>query len=193
MKIKNIIIASMIAGASLMGTTAYAAPVGKTVTVNLDNDGEGGFNAHFGNSFNGSNNGNTFVDKYLFSLSGTYDSAASVTSSFLKSGTIKDLLITDFSIVQYDPLSKSILHTYAGDNVTTGNTDHWELTATGLQSGSYYLQVGGTVLGNGGGSYGSDLTVSISAVPEPETYGMLLAGMGILGFVARRKKAQQQA
>lgn len=193
MKIKNIIIASMIAGASLMGTTAYAAPVGKTVTVNLDNDGEGGFNAHFGNSFNGSNNGNTFVDKYLFSLSGTYDSAASVTSSFLKSGTIKDLLITDFSIVQYDPLSKSILHTYAGDNVTTGNADHWELTATGLQSGSYYLQVGGTVLGNGGGSYGSDLTVSISAVPEPETYGMLLAGMGILGFVARRKKAQQQA
>lgn len=193
MKIKNIIIASMIAGASLMGTTAYAAPVGKTVTVNLDNDGEGGFNAYFGNNFNGSNSGNTFVDKYLFSLSGTYDSAASVTSSFLKSGTIKDLLITDFSIVQYDPVSKSILHTYAGDNVTTGNTDHWELTATGLQSGSYYLQVGGTVLGNGGGSYGSDLTVSISAVPEPETYGMLLAGMGILGFVARRKKAQQQA
>lgn len=193
MKIKNIIIASMIAGASLIGTTAYAAPVGKTVTVNMDNDGEGGFNAHFGNSFNGSNIGNTFVDKYLFTLSGNYDSAASVTSSFLKSGTIKDLQITNFSIVQYDPLNQSVLQTYAGSNVTTGITDHWELNATGLQTGSYYLQVDGKVIGNGGGSYGSDLTVSISAVPEPETYGMLLAGMGLLGLVARRKKAQQQA
>ena len=193
MKIKNIIIASMIAGASLIGTTAYAAPVGKTVTVNMDNDGEGGFNAHFGNSFNGSNMGNTFVDKYLFTLSGNYDSAASVTSSFLKSGTIKDLQITNFSIVQYDPLNQSVLQTYAGSNITTGITDHWELNATGLQTGSYYLQVDGKVIGNGGGSYGSDLTVSISAVPEPETYGMLLAGMGLLGLVARRKKAQQQA
>jgi len=25
-------------------------------------------------------------------------------------------------------------------------------------------------------------------VPEPETYAMLLAGLGLLGFVARRKK-----
>ncbi len=30
----------------------------------------------------------------------------------------------------------------------------------------------------------------ISAVPEPETYGMLLAGLGLLGFVARRKAAK---
>jgi len=30
--------------------------------------------------------------------------------------------------------------------------------------------------------------VSISAVPEPETYAMLLAGLGLLGFMARRRK-----
>lgn len=29
---------------------------------------------------------------------------------------------------------------------------------------------------------------SISAVPEPETYAMLLAGLGLLGFTARRRK-----
>ncbi|MES2553545.1 MAG: FxDxF family PEP-CTERM protein, partial [Pseudomonadota bacterium] len=28
-----------------------------------------------------------------------------------------------------------------------------------------------------------------SAVPEPETYGMMLAGLGLMGFVARRRKA----
>ena len=29
-----------------------------------------------------------------------------------------------------------------------------------------------------------------AAVPEPETYGMLMAGLGLLGFIARRRKAK---
>lgn len=31
----------------------------------------------------------------------------------------------------------------------------------------------------------------VMAVPEPETYAMLLAGLGVMGAVARRRKAQQ--
>jgi len=30
-----------------------------------------------------------------------------------------------------------------------------------------------------------------SAVPEPETYGMLLVGLGMIGFIARRRKASK--
>jgi hypothetical protein len=42
-------------------------------------------------------------------------------------------------------------------------------------------------------SYGTSLDkVSlISAVPEPETYGMLLAGLALVGVVARRKTSRQ--
>ena len=29
----------------------------------------------------------------------------------------------------------------------------------------------------------------IASVPEPETYGMMLAGLGLIGWIARRKKA----
>ncbi|MDP1672545.1 MAG: FxDxF family PEP-CTERM protein, partial [Burkholderiales bacterium] len=29
---------------------------------------------------------------------------------------------------------------------------------------------------------------SVSAIPEPETYAMMAAGLGLLGFVARRRK-----
>ena len=31
------------------------------------------------------------------------------------------------------------------------------------------------------------ITLNIAAVPEPETYAMLLAGLGLLGFMARRR------
>jgi len=31
----------------------------------------------------------------------------------------------------------------------------------------------------------------ITAVPEPETYAMMLAGLGLLGFMSRRRKQQQ--
>lgn len=39
-----------------------------------------------------------------------------------------------------------------------------------------------------GGTYTGGITVA--AVPEPETYAMLLAGLGLIGFSARRRKAQ---
>jgi hypothetical protein len=43
-----------------------------------------------------------------------------------------------------------------------------------------------------GGSGGAVLdNVSVAAVPEPESYAMLLAGLGLMGFVAKRRKAKQ--
>lgn len=32
---------------------------------------------------------------------------------------------------------------------------------------------------------------SVTAVPEPETYGMMLVGLGLMGFIARRRKGEQ--
>lgn len=49
-------------------------------------------------------------------------------------------------------------------------------------------------LGNGGldGHYSKGAfidTISVSAVPEPETYAMFLVGLGLLGFMARRRQS----
>lgn len=53
---------------------------------------------------------------------------------------------------------------------------------------------GTTTLFFAGGYHGGDYVgldnVSVTAVPEPETYAMMLAGLGALGFVARRRKLQ---
>jgi len=35
--------------------------------------------------------------------------------------------------------------------------------------------------------------VAVTPVPEPETYAMLLAGLGLLGFAARRRKQKEAA
>lgn len=43
---------------------------------------------------------------------------------------------------------------------------------------------------NRAGNSGSILVnVNVAAVPEPETYAMMLAGLGLVGFAARRRKA----
>jgi len=63
-----------------------------------------------------------------------------------------------------------------------------DFTGTGLTFASPHLKVlfsGGDV-GNG---HGSLLSTNITpAIPEPETYAMMLAGLGLLGFVARRRR-----
>lgn len=57
----------------------------------------------------------------------------------------------------------------------------WE---TPLVSGVHYLNVTGVTGGTEGGIYAGAIA---AAVPEPETYAMLLAGLGLMGAVVRRR------
>jgi hypothetical protein len=196
MKIKQLVLASMIAGATLFGATAHAEEIGKTVSITLDADGTGGYAGYFGSTFAAVEQSNTFVDKFLFVLGSNFDSTASLTSTYLNKNTVKDLVITDYSLVKYDPTTDAVLASYSGVNTLgTGLNakDGWDLTANSLTAGAYYIQVSGLVSGVSGGSYASDLNISVAAVPEPETYGMMVAGLGLLGFMARRRKNAKQA
>lgn len=54
---------------------------------------------------------------------------------------------------------------------------------------AYYSTVNnGWVLGPNNGFLSLQYTAVTAAVPETETYAMLLAGLGVMGFVARRSK-----
>ena len=60
-----------------------------------------------------------------------------------------------------------------------------------LAAGSYLLKVSGNVQGVGFGGApavgGALAQYQVTAVPEPETYAMLLAGLGVMGAIARRR------
>lgn len=54
-----------------------------------------------------------------------------------------------------------------------------------VNAGSYDLKASGSVADGGTNWIGAQYTVT--PVPEPETYAMLLAGLGLMGAIARRR------
>ena len=80
----------------------------------------------------------------------------------------------------------------SGKSLQSGDIDVWTISSDNLAAGNYYLQVSGNLVSDQAASFGG--AVSLAApVPEPETYGMMLAGLGVLGFLARRRKAAKPA
>ncbi|MBK9347983.1 MAG: PEP-CTERM sorting domain-containing protein [Burkholderiales bacterium] len=65
-------------------------------------------------------------------------------------------------------------------------------------SHTFHAVVGGNhtlTFSTGAGNYRTlnvdDLKITVTSVPEPETYAMLLAGLGLIGAVARRRQSKQ--
>lgn len=82
----------------------------------------------------------------------------------------------------------------ASSVLTSGERAVWGATfaaPTDFVSPPFALKV----LGVGGNDYSFAWYApsSVTPVPEPETYGMLLAGLGMLGFAARRRKQKEVA
>lgn len=61
-----------------------------------------------------------------------------------------------------------------------------------VSTGGNYSRYGNTstyIIDNAIGSTYTNYAFEVTPVPEPETYVMLLAGLSVLGFVARRRKS----
>ena len=172
---KSLIAALVLATAFLGASTAHADDIsnGPQALAILDNS------AYFGDSFAANNNGGTFMDQFVFNVTGV-DAIVSSVSRTAATG----LDITAFGLFSS---AGSLISAGSG---TSGAQDVWTISANNLAEGSYYLMVSGTILSSTSGSFGG--AVMLNPVPEPETCGMLLAGLGVVGMLARRRKAANE-
>lgn len=76
---------------------------------------------------------------------------------------------------------------FGGQNTSDSLSLTWGPTAGGHMD----LNITGITNGSLGGLYTG--AISVSAVPEPETYAMLLAGLGLMGAVVRRRSVRKRS
>lgn len=135
-----------------------------------------------------------FLSDYGFSISGPASFSAAVLSfdlgatlqlsdlslTLLRGTAWSGALSTTLSAADIADRDARVLTTGFGNPVTQ------TLSAYALDAGNYVVEVRGRVTGTGGGSFGGVLNVS--AVPEPDSGVLALAGFGLLAWVARRTR-----
>ncbi|MCA1925502.1 MAG: choice-of-anchor I family protein [Thiobacillus sp.] len=82
-----------------------------------------------------------------------------------------------------DPANASFV-----DMIVTDGTNRPEGIVTFVKDGMIYLAISNEGLGNAAATGMSTSLYSLAPVPEAETYAMMLAGLGLVGWAARRRK-----
>jgi hypothetical protein len=181
---KKTLLAALVIATASFGTTAMAQTatvIGNSPqTLTLTNNA--GF---FGDVLGINNKGNTFADKFTFSVTGATGMNLNAIISSISSSASTGLDITGLALYG---ANNTLVST--GKMMQTGSIDVWTLSTNNLTAGNYYLQVSGSMMSAGAASFGGAISMA-APVPEPETYGMMLGGLGLLGFMARRRKAKQ--
>jgi len=178
---KSLIAAIVLASASFGSSAVMAQDVigDSPQALNLvDNS------AFFGDTFAADNEGNTFADRFTFTIDGDIGMNLDAIISSISRSADTGLDITGLALYGEDDTLIT-----NGMSLHSGEMDVWSISADNLAAGNYYLQVSGNLVSDAGASFGG--AVMLAPVPEPETYGMMLGGLGVLGFLARRRKAKQ--
>jgi hypothetical protein len=130
----------------------------------------------------------SFADIFTFSLPANSGSGYSVVNFPVSTlaGTFNVLLSGLGLFSNPDDIVGNADDSYV--TAASGNSNALSFSFANTPAGNYYLQVFGVTTGSLGGLYTG--AISVTPVPEPETFAMLMAGFGVMGAIARRRKIQ---
>ena len=166
--------------AMLIAMGSYMAPASAVTISTTTNLGDlTGLAANIGNSFGSAAYGSSFSDLYTFDLSTVSQSVGTTVTIDLSVGPL-NFQLSNMVIQLTDSTGAT---TYAMDN-TMDASKALQLSATLASGTGYRFLVTGDVTGNIGGAYGGVLQAA--PIPEADAYAMMLAGLGLVGFMARR-------
>jgi hypothetical protein len=127
--------------------------------------------------------GDTFYDDYVLQINDAQDVSFYVAANGVKSGKkiVPGVVFAGFTL---SDMTFSTFYTPGDDSTVESSALFGDWTLT---TGTYDLEISGTINANGGGYSGELDTVP---VPEPTGWAMLMAGLGAIGMLARRRKNQ---
>ncbi|KAB8042190.1 choice-of-anchor A family protein [Janthinobacterium aquaticum] len=146
----------------------------------------------------------------VFNMTASQFASINNLQSTLDSSITKSLIFNVSGNASWGNMGMGVL---GGYNVLFNFTDATSVNFNGIQVLGSVLAPNALISGGNGGITGtvvagdwnstltlgnkafvaSDVAGFVSAVPEPETYAMLLAGLGLVGFAARRRKNKAAA
>jgi hypothetical protein len=130
----------------------------------------------------------SFMDIFTFSLTDLSDTISSAVSLLLPGldGNASSYEINNGSLSLWsDPEGDGAGGADVQLATTTFGDANGVLAVNDVSAGAYYWAVAGDAVGANGGVY--LYSANTAPVPEPETYAMMLAGLGLLGFVGKRR------
>lgn len=161
--------------------TLMAAALALVSTATMAQDGGGALDLSSGTAFFGRTPVGEFTDTWTFALVGPSFLVNSSTSSAAVGA--KDL---HYSSVTLRNSVDALVAPFQG-SLLDDFTEFYRLGQTTLPAGNYSIVISG-VNSVEQASYSANLSVIASPIPEPETYVLMLAGLGIMGFVMARRR-----
>lgn len=128
----------------------------------------------------------SFSDQWIFDIPSALFSGGSVSNLNISIENVGDLYnINGLSVQLYDNANTLLANLDTNPN---SSVNYKVGSGVFAPANDYYFTVSGIGSGMLGGQY--VFAVSTLPVPEPESYAMLLAGLGLMGAISRRRIAR---